>query len=63
MTITKPVKGYEDGFEYGRKCSRTMSTERRADNARMVRESGYADVFSPTCEYWRGFIAAMLTTL
>lgn len=53
------MKGYDDGLAYGRKCARTMSRTRRADNARMVRESEYYQPSSPTRAYWLGFVRAM----
>jgi hypothetical protein len=56
------AKSYEDGFEYGARCARTMSDERRAENARYVRASWYF-LGGPTREYWRGFVAAMESTL
>jgi hypothetical protein len=57
------MTGYEDGFAYGEKCARSMSPSRRADNARMVRESEYFSPSSPTHDYWRGFVSAMETSL
>lgn len=50
---------YRDGLAYGRKTALRMSPARRADNARMVRESDYYQPSSPTRAYWLGFVRAM----
>ena len=57
--ISGGVKGYSDGFEYGRMVGAAMMPERRRDNDRFVAGSEYVRRDSVTRAYWLGFRRAM----